>query len=227
MSPSHKLLRPALLAIAIAAFSTSPVFALCSTQGLELMRSLNGAWKGFGAVTPIGGAPERVSCRVSYSSEGTTRINQTIACAGTDYKIEATSRITCNGNRLDGAFIEKTGNNISTAPTRAKRIRKVVACAGSSSTRSTRHDLIADHRHEVRQRMTDHRQAKQHDDTERNQLGQFATPSLLATSILEQAKRFLPVDKPIRFLDPAIGTVAFYSALLRAVPNDQIAAARG
>jgi adenine-specific DNA-methyltransferase len=62
---------------------------------------------------------------------------------------------------------------------------------------------------------------------ERNQLGQFATPSLLATSILEQAKRFLPGDKPIRFLDPAIGTGAFYSALLRVFPSDQIAAARG
>jgi adenine-specific DNA-methyltransferase len=63
--------------------------------------------------------------------------------------------------------------------------------------------------------------------SERNQLGQFATPSLLATAILEQAKRFLPSDKPIRFLDPAMGTGAFYSALLRVFPNDQIAAARG
>jgi len=62
---------------------------------------------------------------------------------------------------------------------------------------------------------------------ERNQLGQFATPSLLATSILEQAKRFLPGDKSIRFLDPAIGTGAFYSALLRVFPYHQIAAAKG
>ncbi|MCI0552446.1 MAG: Eco57I restriction-modification methylase domain-containing protein, partial [Anaerolineae bacterium] len=62
---------------------------------------------------------------------------------------------------------------------------------------------------------------------ERNQLGQFATPSLLATSILEQAKRFLPANKSIRFLDPAIGTGAFYSALLRVFPHHQIAEARG
>ncbi|MBK9748504.1 MAG: class I SAM-dependent methyltransferase [Chloroflexi bacterium] len=62
---------------------------------------------------------------------------------------------------------------------------------------------------------------------ERNQLGQFATPSLLATSILEQAKQFLPGDKSIRFLDPAIGTGAFYSALLRVFPHHQIAEARG
>jgi len=62
---------------------------------------------------------------------------------------------------------------------------------------------------------------------ERNQLGQFATPSPLATAILEQAKRFFPSDKPIRFLDPAIGTGAFYSALLRVFPPHQIVAARG
>lgn len=63
--------------------------------------------------------------------------------------------------------------------------------------------------------------------TERNRLGQFATPSSLATSILEQAKQFLIPQQSIRFLDPAIGTGAFYSALLRTFPQDQIAAARG
>jgi len=62
---------------------------------------------------------------------------------------------------------------------------------------------------------------------ERNQLGQFATPSPLATAILEHAKRLLPVDQPVRFLDPALGTGAFYSALLRVFPDDCIASARG
>jgi len=62
---------------------------------------------------------------------------------------------------------------------------------------------------------------------ERNQLGQFATPSRLAQSILEQAKQLLPDDQPIRFLDPALGTGAFYSALLRVFPDDRIEAARG
>lgn len=110
MPTSVQILRSSLVA-AVLTFSASPSFALCSSQGLDLMKNLNGAWKGRGAVTPIGGAPERVSCRVSYSAEGSSRINQTIACAGTDYKIEATSRITCNGNRLEGSFIERIGNN--------------------------------------------------------------------------------------------------------------------
>jgi adenine-specific DNA-methyltransferase len=63
--------------------------------------------------------------------------------------------------------------------------------------------------------------------SERNKLGQFATPSALATSILQQAKQFLPSNQSIRFLDPAIGTGAFYSALLRVFPHDQVAAVRG
>lgn len=62
---------------------------------------------------------------------------------------------------------------------------------------------------------------------ERNQLGQFATPSPLATAMLEHAKRLIPVDQPIRFLDPALGTGAFYSALLRVFPDSCIASARG
>ena len=62
---------------------------------------------------------------------------------------------------------------------------------------------------------------------ERNQLGQFATPTPLAVQMLEQAKRLLPDDQPMRFLDPAFGTGAFYSALLRVFPDDQIVSARG
>jgi len=62
---------------------------------------------------------------------------------------------------------------------------------------------------------------------ERNQLGQFATPSRLATAILQQAERLLPSDQTIRFLDPAIGTGAFYSALLQVFPEQRIDAARG
>jgi predicted RNA methylase len=50
---------------------------------------------------------------------------------------------------------------------------------------------------------------------ERNKLGQFATPGALATDILEYARKILPADLNIRFLDPAFGTGSFYSALLK------------
>lgn len=49
---------------------------------------------------------------------------------------------------------------------------------------------------------------------ERNRLGQFATPTALARDIVAYGKSLLHSDQPIRFLDPALGTGSFFSALL-------------
>ena len=62
---------------------------------------------------------------------------------------------------------------------------------------------------------------------ERNKLGQFATPPALAADILTYAKTLLPAGGRVRFLDPAIGTGAFYSALLKTFPDNRIECARG
>ena len=61
----------------------------------------------------------------------------------------------------------------------------------------------------------------------RNALGQFATPSALATHILLLCQRMLSSGTKIRFLDPAFGLGAFYSALLRTFPRTQIESALG
>lgn len=62
---------------------------------------------------------------------------------------------------------------------------------------------------------------------ERNRLGQFATPTPLACDLLEYAATLLSPEEPVRFLDPAIGTGAFYSALLNTFPRQQIVEALG
>jgi len=62
---------------------------------------------------------------------------------------------------------------------------------------------------------------------ERNKLGQFGTPTILATDILEYAKALLPASQRVRFLDPAFGTGAFYSALLRVFPSSRVAKSWG
>jgi adenine-specific DNA-methyltransferase len=62
---------------------------------------------------------------------------------------------------------------------------------------------------------------------ERNRLGQFATPTALAEDILRYAVSLLPSDAKVRFLDPAIGTGSFYSALLKTFPKNRIAEALG
>ena len=58
--------------------------------------------------------------------------------------------------------------------------------------------------------------------TERNRLGQFATPSRLAVDMLSYAKTLLGQHTKVQFLDPALGTGAFYSALLSAFPKNDI-----
>ena len=62
---------------------------------------------------------------------------------------------------------------------------------------------------------------------ERNRLGQFATPTDLATDMLAYARDLLLPATRVRFLDPGFGTGSFYSALLRTFPSDQVAAAEG
>lgn len=63
---------------------------------------------------------------------------------------------------------------------------------------------------------------RQKTQAERNRLGQFATPTDLANDLLRYAHELLPVDKNVLFLDPAFGTGAFYSALLRVFPKRRI-----
>ncbi len=57
---------------------------------------------------------------------------------------------------------------------------------------------------------------------ERNRLGQFATPPQLALEILRFAKKLLPAEEKLRFLDPAFGTGSFFSALLQAFNPERI-----
>jgi len=62
---------------------------------------------------------------------------------------------------------------------------------------------------------------------ERNRMGQFATPSRLAAEILGYAKAQMDKREKVRFLDPAIGTGSFYSALIGVFPKTRIGAAVG
>jgi adenine-specific DNA-methyltransferase len=62
---------------------------------------------------------------------------------------------------------------------------------------------------------------------ERNRLGPFATPAPLARDIVRFGISLLGAERPIRFLDPAFGTGAFFSALLDLAPRDRIESAKG
>ncbi len=63
--------------------------------------------------------------------------------------------------------------------------------------------------------------------TARNKLGQFATPTQLARDVLSYGLNLLPKGESIRFLDPAIGTGSFYSALRASCGQRLVTWARG
>ncbi|MDE2715584.1 MAG: Eco57I restriction-modification methylase domain-containing protein [Chloroflexota bacterium] len=65
------------------------------------------------------------------------------------------------------------------------------------------------------------------DQSERNRRGQFATPSALAVDILRHAHTHHRDAGVVRFIDPALGTGAFYSALLNVFPKCRIGGAIG
>ncbi len=62
---------------------------------------------------------------------------------------------------------------------------------------------------------------------DRNSKGQFATPPALAHDILNYASQEFAANQEIRFLDPAIGTGAFFSALRTVFPPARVAQASG
>src|SRR2546422_11452522 len=62
---------------------------------------------------------------------------------------------------------------------------------------------------------------------QRNELGQFATPPGLALEMAKYARELLPNKATIRFLDPAIGTGAFFAAMRQVFPASRVTAARG
>ena len=65
------------------------------------------------------------------------------------------------------------------------------------------------------------------DQTERNRLGQFATPTGLAVEMLQYGKAQLGDHVGVRFIDPAFGTGSFYSALLTVFPEGRLLRAVG
>ena len=65
------------------------------------------------------------------------------------------------------------------------------------------------------------------DQAERNRLGQFATPTALAREIIWYAEERLDKAATVRFIDPALGTGSFYSALRNVFPANRLSRAVG
>jgi len=62
---------------------------------------------------------------------------------------------------------------------------------------------------------------------ERNRLGQFSTPFPLADQMMRHALSFFNDDAPLDFLEPAVGSGVFFSALIHHVATAHIRSATG
>jgi hypothetical protein len=101
----------AMLVAAFAVFAGTPAaIAACAPDSVRLIERLDGRWRGTGTVTPIGGQPERILCRINYAKTS-TGVRQVINCAGTDYRIQASANVRCNGNSISGLWTENIANN--------------------------------------------------------------------------------------------------------------------
>jgi adenine-specific DNA-methyltransferase len=87
-------------------------------------------------------------------------------------------------------------------------------------------EIIATHSAEDRRQREQTRLDGLKTAPERNKLGQFATPPKLALSLARYSHALLH-KAPVRFLDPALGTGSFYSAVLQAFGKEQMATATG
>ena len=109
-----RYLRYLLAGLAIAASAmvagVGPASAACNAKAQSLLNDLRGAWRGSGTVKPIGGAQERISCRVDYRTSG-PRVSQQISCAGTDYRFDASADVSCENSNVSGTWTEKVANN--------------------------------------------------------------------------------------------------------------------
>lgn len=65
------------------------------------------------------------------------------------------------------------------------------------------------------------------DKTERNKMGQFATPTDLAREIVKYGLFLINKKKGINFMEPAFGTGSFFSALINETNSSQIEKAYG
>jgi hypothetical protein len=93
-----------LLAVSLVVSSASAASTKASGNPFD---QLKGYWRGGGTMTPMNGKAEKVSCRVTYNVAGSS-ITQTMNCAGTDYKVNTTSKFNYNGGKISGSWNEST-----------------------------------------------------------------------------------------------------------------------
>jgi hypothetical protein len=104
-SSTHKAMP--LAALILAAALAAPGEAAAPKATGNPFDQLSGDWKGGGTVRPADGQPKKVSCKVTYKVAG-SNMSQNLSCAGTDYTVNASLKLTYKGGKIKGAWSEST-----------------------------------------------------------------------------------------------------------------------
>ncbi|MGB3020605.1 MAG: hypothetical protein WBB50_00595 [Methyloceanibacter sp.] len=67
--------------------------------------ALAGDWTGGGTVVPKNGEAKKVACKVTYKVAG-SKLTQHLRCAGDDYQIDATTKLTDKAGKVRGTWSE-------------------------------------------------------------------------------------------------------------------------
>jgi len=78
-----------------------------SAQSADPFAALKGEWKGGGTVTPMGGDPVKVACKVTYDQSGDS-LAQNLRCAGEDTTVKTETKMTDKDGKISGSWYEKT-----------------------------------------------------------------------------------------------------------------------
>jgi len=71
----------------------------------------DGAWSGTGTVALSDGTVERIRCKANYKvGSGGLNLKQTLLCASDSYKIDLSSDVTSEGDRVSGNWSEASRN---------------------------------------------------------------------------------------------------------------------
>ncbi|HEU0018297.1 MAG TPA: hypothetical protein VFQ31_08095 [Methyloceanibacter sp.] len=96
-----------LAALVVTAVLIAPAGAADPKAAGSPFDALSGEWKGGGTVTPTKGEPLKVACKATYKVTGGT-LAQHLRCAGEDYSINATTKLTNKGGKVKGSWNEAT-----------------------------------------------------------------------------------------------------------------------
>ncbi|MFN3869395.1 MAG: hypothetical protein ACK4MF_10050 [Hyphomicrobiaceae bacterium] len=100
-----------LAAVAMAAGGASSTFAVGTAAdgaAAHPIARMMGRWAGDAAVVPVSGPVRNYKCVVTYRGAGDgTSIAQTLRCRSDDYKLEAATLLSINGNELTGQWEDR------------------------------------------------------------------------------------------------------------------------